>query len=260
MINHLSKPNKLLLVLTGLFIASIIVAELIGVKLFSLEDSLGIPKFSFSLLGQNDLSLVLSVGVLPWPIIFILTDVINDYYGFKTVKFISVTSVFIITISFLIISLAIQVSPDTGWWQTSKADMGISNMNTAFLAIFDQGRNIILASVVAFLVGQLVDALIFRQIKKITKDKYIGLRATVSTLVSQLIDSLLVTLIAFYLLADMSFQMALALALTAYIYKFTVAVLSTPILYGVHFIIKKYLGHDVAQSMRMQAINHEISS
>jgi uncharacterized integral membrane protein (TIGR00697 family) len=160
----------------------------------------------------------------------------------------------------LIISLAIQVSPDTGWWQTSKVDMGISNMNTAFLAIFDQGRNIILASVVAFLVGQLIDALIFRQIKKITKDKYIGLRATVSTLVSQLIDSLLVTLIAFYLLADMSFQMALALALTAYIYKFVIAVLSTPILYGVHFIIEKYLGSDVAQSMRMQAINHELPS
>lgn len=95
MVNEvLTKPQKLLIILSGLFVSSIIVAELIGVKLFSLEDSLGIEKFSFSIFGTDNLSLVLSVGVLPWPVIFILTDVINDYYGFKTVKFISIASVF----------------------------------------------------------------------------------------------------------------------------------------------------------------------
>lgn len=248
----LTKPQKLLVLLSGLFVSSIIVAELIGVKLFSLEDSLGIDKFSFSILGTDNLSLVLSVGVLPWPVIFILTDVINDYYGFKTVKFISIASVFFILLAFILLSIAINVSPDAIWWQSSKATSGISDMNLAFKVIFDQGRNIIFASIVAFLIGQLADALIFRQIKKITKDKYIGLRATVSTLVSQLIDSLLVTLIAFYLLSDMPFQLALALALTAYVYKFFVAVLSTPLLYVVHFLIEKYLGKELAVAMRKQ--------
>jgi len=256
MTNYLTLPNRLLLLLSGLFITSIVVSELIGVKLFSLEDSLGIQKFSFSLLGQNNLSLVLSVGVLPWPIIFILTDVLNDYYGFKTVKYISLISVFFVIVAFLILSLAIQTSPDMSWWQTSRIDKGISEMNTAFESIFDQGRHIILASVVAFLVGQLIDALVFKQIKKITKDKLIGIRATVSTLISQLIDSLLVTIIAFYLLAGMSFQMALALALTAYIYKFFIAIFSTPILYGVHFLIEKYLGKEEAIKMRQEAINN----
>jgi uncharacterized integral membrane protein (TIGR00697 family) len=247
---HLTKPQKLLILLSGLFVSSIIVAELIGVKLFSLENSLGIEKFSFSILGQDNLSFVLSVGVLPWPIIFILTDVINDYYGFKTVKFISISAVFFILMAFLILSLAIHVSPDDVWWQTSKSGQGINDMNLAFSAIFDQGRNIIIASIIAFLIGQLSDALIFRQIKKITKDKYIGLRATISTLVSQLLDSLLVTLIAFYLLSDMPFKLALALAIAAYIYKFIIAILSTPILYLVHFFIELYLGKNLAREMR----------
>jgi len=247
---HLTKPQKLLILLSGLFVSSIIVAELIGVKLFSLENSLGIEKFSFSILGQDNLSFVLSVGVLPWPIIFILTDVINDYYGFKTVKFISISAVFFILMAFLILSLAIHVSPDDVWWQTSKSGQGISDMNLAFSAIFDQGRNIIIASIIAFLIGQLSDALIFRQIKKITKDKYIGLRATISTLISQLLDSLLVTLIAFYLLSDMPFKLALALAIAAYIYKFVIAILSTPILYLVHFFIELYLGKNLAREMR----------
>lgn len=256
MVNEvLTKPQKLLIILSGLFVSSIIVAELIGVKLFSLEDSLGIEKFSFSIFGTDNLSLVLSVGVLPWPVIFILTDVINDYYGFKTVKFISIASVFFILLAFVVLSIAINASPDTVWWQTSKSSIGIPDMNLAFKTIFDQGRNIIFASIIAFLIGQLADALIFRQIKKITKDKYIGLRATVSTLASQLIDSLLVTLIAFYLLADMPFQMALALALAAYIYKFIVAVLSTPLLYVVHFFIEKYLGKELAVALRQRELN-----
>lgn len=248
----LSKPQKLLLILSGFFISSIIVSELIGVKLFSLEDSLGIDKCSFSILGQDNLSLVLSVGVLPWPIIFILTDIINDYYGFKTVKFISIASVFFILMAFILLSFAINASPDAAWWQTSKTEMGISDMNVAFNAVFGQGRNIIIASVIAFLIGQLADALVFRKIKKFTKGKYIGLRATLSTLISQLLDSLLVTLIAFFVLSNMPFALALALALTAYIYKFIIAILSTPILYVVHFIIEKYLGKEKAYAMRQK--------
>lgn len=254
MTHQLNKPQKLLILLSGLFFSSIILAELIGVKLFSLENSIGIDKFSLSLFGQDNLSFVLSVGVLPWPIIFILTDIINDYYGFKTVKFISFSAVFFILITFLVLSLAINVSPDDFWWQTSKAQQGIPDMNLAFSAIFNQGRNIIIASIIAFLIGQLADALIFRQIKRITKDKYIGLRATISTLISQLLDSLLVTLIAFYLLSDMPFKLALALAIAAYIYKFIVAILSTPFLYLVHYFIEQYLGIETAKTMRENSI------
>lgn len=234
--------------------ASIVLAELIGVKIFSLENSLGIKPFSFSFFGEHNLSLNLSVGVLPWPIIFILTDVINDYFGLKTVRFISIIAVVFVSVAFLILYIAIHTTPESSWWIGSNTQNGVPNMQNAYQSIFGQGMNIILASILAFFIGQMIDAFIFQNIKKITKDKYVGLRATVSTLVSQLMDSVVVTVVAFYFLSNMSLGMALALAFTAYMYKFCMALLSTPILYAVHYIIEKYLGKEQAKLMREEAM------
>ena len=247
---QLTPPIKLFVFLCGLFISSIVVAELIGGKLFSLEESLGLSKLNFSFLGQENLSLTLSVGVLPWPIVFIITDIINDYYGFKAVRFVTLISTMFISIAFLLVSFAIHTSPDTSWWLYSQTQHGVSNMNDAFKVIFGQSTNIIFASIIAFLIGQLTDALIFKKIKQKTGEKYIWLRATTSTLFSQFIDSIVVTLVAFYLLSTMSFAMALALACTAYLYKFIIALFSTPILYLVHFFVEKYLGEKTAMEMR----------
>jgi uncharacterized integral membrane protein (TIGR00697 family) len=127
-------------------------------------------------------------------------------------------------------------------------------MQAAFSSIFGQGMNIILGSLTAFVVGQLVDAFVFRRIKRITGDKRIWLRATGSTLVSQLIDSVVVTYVAFWIFKDMSFPMATALVLTAYTYKLTVAVLSTPLVYLVHAVVVRYLGRERAMKMREAAL------
>ncbi len=250
----LTKSVKLLVFLSGLFVACIVTAELIGVKLFSLEDTLAISRFNFSFFGENNLSLNLSVGVLPWPIIFILTDVINDYFGLKTVRFISIIAVIFIVIVYAILFLALHTSPETSWWLHSQQKINVPDMQSAFSAIFGQGMNIIFASVIAFFIGQLVDGFLFQFLKRKTGDKWIGLRATGSTLVSQFIDSICVTIIAFHFLSTMSFPMALALACTAYVYKFAVAILSTPLLYLVHFIIEKYLGKENAKQMRAENI------
>ena len=83
------KAVRLFVVLAGFFVANALIAEMIGVKLFQLETALGFDKADFSLLGQHHLSFVLSVGVLPWPIVFIMTDVINDYYGVRGVRFLT---------------------------------------------------------------------------------------------------------------------------------------------------------------------------
>ncbi|HSF46609.1 MAG TPA: hypothetical protein VLA58_11395 [Chitinophagaceae bacterium] len=77
------RPTKLFLILAGFFIANALIAEVIGVKVFSLEDTLGLQKASFSLFGEKDLSFSLTAGVLPWPIVFIMTDIVNEYYGVK---------------------------------------------------------------------------------------------------------------------------------------------------------------------------------
>jgi uncharacterized integral membrane protein (TIGR00697 family) len=149
---------------------------------------------------------------------------------------------------------AIHMPPEQGWWLGSSAAQGVPDMQAAFTSIFGQGMNIILGSLAAFVVGQLVDAFVFRGIKRFTGDRRIWLRATGSTLISQLIDSVVVTYVAFWLLKDMSFPMATALVLTAYAYKFSVAIVSTPLVYLAHWGIERYLGKERAQAMRAEAL------
>ena len=248
------RPTRLFLVLGGFFVANALIAEMIGVKLFQLETLLGLTKADFSLLGQEHLSFVLSVGVLPWPIVFIMTDVINDYYGVRGVRFLTLLTTALITFTFGVLYLAIHMPPEQGWWLGSSAAQGVPDMQAAFNSIFGQGMNIILGSLTAFLIGQLVDAFVFRRIKRMTGDSRIWLRATGSTVISQLIDSVVVTYVAFWIFKDMSFAMATALVLTAYTYKFVVALVSTPLIYVAHGLIERYLGKEKAAAMREAAL------
>lgn len=248
------KRAVLFFVLGAFLLANAIVAELIGVKLFQLEQVLGLPKADFQLLGTEHLSFVLSIGVVSWPLVFLVTDVVNDYFGVRGVRFITLVATALIALMFPMLWLAIQAPPDTGWWLGSSAEAGVPDMQAAFTAVFGQGMNIIIGSLCAFVVSQLVDALTFRQVKRMTGERRIWLRATGSTLVSQLVDSLLVTWIAFALLRDMGMAKATALALTAYVFKFTVAVLSTPLLYVAHALIEAWLGKELAAAMRAEAL------
>lgn len=248
------KGTRLFLVLAGFFVANALVAEMIGVKLFQLESVLGVSKADFTLLGQEHLSFVLSVGVLPWPIVFIMTDVINDYYGVRGVRFLTLLTAGLIAFAFIMLFLAIHITPADFWITTSSAQ-GVPDMQAAFTAIFGQGMNIIIGSLTAFIIGQLLDAFVFRRIKRVTGDRRIWLRATGSTVISQLIDSLVVTYVAFWVLKDWSFALCTALVLTAYCYKLIVAVLSTPLVYLVHAGVERYLGKEQAQAMRAAALN-----
>lgn len=247
------KGTRLYLVLGGFFVANALIAEMIGVKLFQLETLLGMAQADFELLGQSHLSFVLSVGVLPWPIVFIMTDVINDYYGVRGVRFLTLLTAGLIAFAFLVLAAAIHIAP-AQFWVESGVQQGVPDMQAAFAAIFGQGMNIILGSLTAFVIGQFVDALSFRGIKRLTGDRRIWLRATGSTLISQLIDSVVVTYMAFWVLKDWSFALCTALVLTAYAYKFTVALLSTPLVYLVHAGVERYLGTERAHAMRQAAL------
>jgi len=248
------KATRLYIILGSFFVASAIVAEMIGVKLFQLETALGIDKADFTLLGQHHLSFVLSVGVLPWPIIFIMTDVINDYFGVRGVRFLTLITAGLIAFTYVLMWFAIHMPPGLGWWMTSSAGQGVPDMQAAFKSIFGQGNNIIIGSLTAFIIGQLVDASIFRRLKRITGDRRIWLRATGSTLISQLIDSVVVTYVAFWLFKGMPFAQCTALVITAYSYKFVVALLSTPVIYLVHASVERYVGKERAHAMREAAM------
>ena len=109
-------------------------------------------------------------------------------------------------------------------------------------------------SVIAFLVGQLVDVLIFQRIKKMTGEKFLWLRATGSTLISQFIDSFVVLFIAFYWGADWNLERVLAIGIMNYIYKFGMAFVLTPVIYLVHWLIDLYLGQTLSEKMRKEAL------
>jgi len=248
------KRAVLFFLLGALLLANAIVAELIGVKLFQFEHVLGLPLADFKLLGKEHLSFVLSAGVLTWPLVFLVTDVVNDYYGVRGVRMITLLTTLLIAAMFGVLWAAISLPPERGWWLVMAVDEGVPDMQAAFAAVFGQGMYIIVGSLTAFLISQFVDALLFRWFKRRTGERRIWLRATGSTLVSQLVDSLTVTWVAFALLRGMPMAEATALALTAYVYKFGVAVLSTPLVYLAHAVIERWLGPELAAAMRRDAL------
>jgi uncharacterized integral membrane protein (TIGR00697 family) len=149
-----------------------------------------------------------------------------------------------------------QVAP-ADFWITSKQTEGIDNMQTAFSGIFGQGMWIIVGSITAFLVSQIIDVTVFHKIKKITGEKWVWLRATGSTVVSQLVDSFIVLFIAFKIGNGWSWQLVLAICLVNYAYKFTMAIVLTPLIYIIEKQIDHYLGHDTAQKMKRAAMDIE---
>ena len=249
-----TKESRLFLILGSFLISNAILAEFIGVKIFSVEGSLGIPKFDINMFGVKDLSFNMSAGVVTWPIIFIMTDIINEYFGIKQVRFLSILASILICYAFLVLGFAMGLDPSDFWIKQTVNGEAI-NMNTAFNSIFGQGMWIIVGSIVAFLVGQMVDVVIFQKIKRSTGERFLWLRATGSTLVSQFLDSFIVIFIAFYMNPqyNWSWQMVAAIGLVNYTYKFLVAVLMTPLLYLLHGIIDRYLGKDLAQKLVLQA-------
>mgnify|MGYP001495116476 FL=1 len=203
-------------ILAGIFITNAIVAELTGGKLI---DVFGVP---------------MSIGILPWPIVFITTDLINEYFGEKGVTKLSLITAGLIAYTFIILFFAIRI-PSTG----------ISSVTTEqFTAVFGQSQLIIVGSIAAFLVSQLIDVSIFHFVKNRTGNKMIWLRSTGSTVISQLFDSFIVLGIAFYLPGIMDTKTYIISGFTGYSVKLVIAILMTPMIYLGHYLIEKYLAKD----------------
>ncbi len=255
------KPTRLYIILGGFFIANALIAEIIGVKIFSLEKTLGLTPLDMNVFG-NMLSLNLTAGVLLWPVIFVMTDIINEYYGKRGVRFLSFLTAGLIIFAFIIFYGAMRLVP-ADFFVTSKQGSGVPNMEIAYESILGQGSNIILGSLVAFIISQLIDVFIFHKIKKATGERRIWLRATGSTLVSQFIDSFVVLFIAFYIGSRINssegdfewpFSLFIAVGLVNYFYKFCVAIILTPVIYLAHNWIDRYLGQELADEMKEAAM------
>jgi uncharacterized integral membrane protein (TIGR00697 family) len=209
-----TKKEIVFIILAGIFITNAIVAELIGGKLIHIGP------------------FVMSMGIVPWPIVFLTTDLINEYFGEKGVRKLSFITAGLISYSFIILLVAINIP----------AAAGISPVNDSqFSAVFGQSMWIIVGSIAAFLISQLIDVSLFWFLKKRTGESKIWLRTTGSTVVSQLFDSFIVLGIAFWLPGKIDTTTFISSALTGYTFKLCVAVVLTPMIYLGHHWIKKYL-------------------
>ncbi len=247
------KPTKLFIFMAAFFVANALIAECIGGKIFSLEKLIGIAPANLTLFGEKGLSFNLTCGVLLWPLEFIMTDIVNEYYGPKAVRRISWIAVSLISYGFIVFYIAMSMPP-ADFYISSGAENHVPNMNDAFNSIFGQGMWIILGSITAFLVSQLVDVTIFHKIKRMTGEKQVWLRATGSTLVSQLVDSFVVIFIAFKIGKGWSWPQVISIALLGYSYKALMAIILTPVIYLVEKIIERYVGHDVSRQMKAAAM------
>lgn len=247
-----SRTTRLFIVLAGFFAANAIIAEFVGVKIFALEPTLGLPPFGWNLFGQSG-SLSFTAGVLLWPVVFVMTDVINEYFGRRGVRFISFLAVGLICYAFVFAYLAIALAP-AAWWTTVNVERGVPDMQAAFATVFGQGLWTIGGSLVAFLVGQLIDVGVFHRIRAATGERWIWLRATGSTAVSQLVDSFVVLYIAFVLGPQQwPIPLFLAVGTVNYLYKLCAAIALIPLIYLMRRGIERYLGEGVAARLKAEA-------
>lgn len=246
------KKHRLFIALAGIFLTNAIIAEVIGVKIFSGEQTLGLQPAHLNILGFS-MDFNLTAGAVIWPVVFITSDLINEYFGKPGVKRISYLAAALIAYSFVVIFMAMELPPAQWWLDSNNQDSAGNyfNMDFAFNKILGQGQRIIIGSLAAFLLGQLVDVFVFQRLRKVTGSKMLWLRATGSTLVSQFIDSFVVLYIAFA--GIFSHQQIIAIGITNYIYKFSVAILLTPVIYGGHYLIDRYLGKENAEKISAEA-------
>lgn len=209
-----SKKDTVYIILAGIFITNAIVAELIGGKLIHVG------------------SAVMSIGILPWPIVFVTTDLINEYFGERGVRKLSLITAGLIAYTFVVLFLAMRIP----------AVEGDSLVNDAqFHAVFGQSMWIIVGSITAFLVSQLIDVTIFQFFKNRTGGRMIWLRSTGSTVISQLFDSFIVLGIAFWMTGKMDTPTFIFSAFTGYFVKLIIAICLTPLIYLGHALIGKYI-------------------
>ena len=212
-----TRKDFVFVILAGIFITNAVTAELIGGKLIQIGP------------------FVMSIGILPWPIVFLTTDLINEYFGEKGVKKLSLITACLIAYAFVILLVAIGIP----------AAKGISPVSDEqFHAVFGQSMWIIVGSIIAFMFSQLIDVTVFWFFKNKTGDKKIWLRTTGSTIISQLFDSFIVLGIAFWLPRKINFDTFITSALTGYTFKLIIAIVLTPLIYLGHYSIKKYLAEE----------------
>lgn len=209
---NLSLANNIYLILAGLFITSLVASNLIFTKIFYWYP------FDINLMGVKLFEL--SVGILPYPLTFLITDLISEIYGQKKANQVVITGIFASIFSIGLIFISSQVPAIEG----SPID------DATFNSVFLNAPLAVLASMLTYLFAQFIDIRIYHYWKKLTKGKHLWLRNNFSTFTSQFVDTFTIVslLILFGILPQDKF---LVLIISGFIFKVIVAILDTPLLY-----------------------------
>lgn len=221
----ITPSQRIIMIIAAIFITSLVLADIIGSKLIVVG-----PFPVFGVKNWTLGPLILSAGILPFPITFVLTDLINEFYGKKTARFITFVGLGMAVFTYFILLIARYLPAS----ENSPLSQEIFN------TVFGLSNRMFIASLAAYLVGQLLDIQVFHTLRHITKEKMLWLRATGSTVVSQLVDSGIVTLIAFS--GKIPLAEIVQVATNNYGVKFVVALALTPFCYLGHEIIYRTLG------------------
>ncbi|MBI4238746.1 MAG: queuosine precursor transporter [Deltaproteobacteria bacterium] len=225
-----ARRDRVFLLLAGIFIATALLGELTGGKLIQVGPFL------------------MSVGIIPWPVVLLTTDIMNEFYGRHGVRRITLMTVGLIVFTFLVLFLESRIAAAP---QSAVSD-------AQFIAVFGQSMWIIVGSVIAFLTSQFIDVIIFWAVRRRTGGKWLWLRTSGSTAVSQLVDSFVITAIAFWLPGKLSVADFVRLASANYSYKLIIAVAMTPFIYAAHTAVARYLGSDEASALTTTAAQESI--
>lgn len=208
-----TRRERMFVVLAGIFVTHALLGEVTGGKLVTAA------------------GFTMSIGVIPWPAVFVTTDLINEYYGPQAVRRLTWLTMGLLLYTFALLWLCMQVP----------AAPGSPVSGAAFDTVFGQSLGIIVGSITAFVASQLLDAAVFARLRSRTEGRLLWLRALISTVVSQLIDSFIVVYIAFVVFGTMTVGKGLEVSSTNYVYKFLIALGTLPVIYAGHGVMDRYL-------------------
>jgi uncharacterized integral membrane protein (TIGR00697 family) len=210
------RRQRLFLWLLGLFVAALLTADLIGGKFFR-----------FSLFGVGTIDL--SVGMLAFPLTFVMTDILNEFFGPARTRIVTYIGLGAAIFAFTLINVAIALptSPESPL------------PGPTFATVFRNSGRLYVASLLAYLVGQLLDISLFTLLRRLTRHRMLWLRSTGSTLGSQLIDTLVVNFVFLGGLKPLGF--ILGVIRDSYVIKIVVALALTPVIYAVHALVLRVI-------------------
>lgn len=226
--NTLTRAQKVFVVCASVFLTALVIAEATAGKFFT---AFALPRPLF-LLGERFDTVVMTAGVIAFPVTFVVTDVINEYFGRPGIRFVTFVGLAMIVFAFGLLQLALAVP-------TAPAS---PVSDEAFAQVFGTTSRVIGGSLAAYVVGQLLDIALFHRLRQWTGGRHLWLRATGSTLGSQFVDTLVVLTVAFW--GQLGWGTILAITLFNYGYKVGIAVAITPLVYAAHAVIDRYLGRE----------------